>query len=139
VPRLPAKPIIDIQVSVEKIEPREAYVRPLERLGYLFAYDPDSPDYHFFGRPAERPRRFHVHVCEVGSGHNQRHVAVRDNLRAHPEEARRYAAVNRYAAVKRDLVARSPGDRFAYMEGKAPFMADLERRAMEWRAAPRRG
>jgi GrpB-like predicted nucleotidyltransferase (UPF0157 family) len=55
VPGLPAKPIIDIQVSVGNIRERDSFVLPLERLGYLFAPDPDSPDYHFFGKPAERP------------------------------------------------------------------------------------
>jgi GrpB-like predicted nucleotidyltransferase (UPF0157 family) len=36
VPGLAAKPVIDLQVSVVTIEPRERYVQPLERLGYLF-------------------------------------------------------------------------------------------------------
>jgi GrpB-like predicted nucleotidyltransferase (UPF0157 family) len=126
VPGLPAKPIIDIQVAVSKIEPREAYVRPLERLGYLFAPDPDSPDYHFFGKPARRPRRFHVHVAEAGSFHEQRHLAVRDYLRADA------AAAERYSALKRELLTRHRGDRLAYMERKEQFMEELERRALEW-------
>jgi GrpB-like predicted nucleotidyltransferase (UPF0157 family) len=98
VPGLPGKPVIDIQVSVGKIEPREAYVRPLERLGYLFAYDPTSPAYHFFAKPAQRPRRYHVHVCKADSADELRHAGVRDYLRARPDEA------ERYAALKRDLV-----------------------------------
>jgi GrpB-like predicted nucleotidyltransferase (UPF0157 family) len=36
VPGLAAKPVIDLQVSVVTIEPRERCVEPLERLGYLF-------------------------------------------------------------------------------------------------------
>ena len=126
VPGLPAKPIVDIQVAVNTIEPREAYVRPLEHLGYLFAPDPDSPDYHFFGKPAMRPRRFHVHVAEAGSFHEERHLAVRDYLRADP------AAAERYSALKRELLTRYRRDRLAYMEGKEQFMDELERRALEW-------
>ena len=126
---LPAKAIIDIQVSVGDIEEREAFVRPLERLGYLFAPDPDSPDYHFFGKPRERPRRYHVHVCAAGSGEEMRHLVVRDFLRLHPNETARYAD------FKRDLARRSHHDRLAYIEGKEPFMRDLEQRAVGWSKA----
>lgn len=31
--------------------------RPRKSPGYLFAPDPDSPDFRFFGKPPERPRR----------------------------------------------------------------------------------
>jgi len=129
VPDLPAKPIIDIQVSVRDIEEREAFVRPLERLGYLFAPDPDSPDYHFFGKPRERPRRYHVHVCAAGSGEEMRHLVVRDFLRSHSEEA------GKYADLKRELARHTHQDRLAYIEGKETFMRDLEQRAVAWSKA----
>jgi len=45
------------------------YREPLEALGYVFQLDPETPDLHFFGYPVARPRRFHVHVAEVGSHH----------------------------------------------------------------------
>jgi hypothetical protein len=34
--------------------------------------------------------------------------------------------------VKRELVADQPGDRLAYIEGKADYVAALERRALDW-------
>jgi GrpB-like predicted nucleotidyltransferase (UPF0157 family) len=111
VPGLAAKPIIDLLLSVKALEPRECYVEPLERLGYLFAPAPGSGR-HFFAKPAERPRTHHVHVVEAGSDHEFRHLAVRDFLRDHPDEAARYAA------LKRELVARHPQDRLAYIDGK---------------------
>jgi GrpB-like predicted nucleotidyltransferase (UPF0157 family) len=132
VPGLAAKPIVDLQVAVAAIEPTEPFVRPLEELGYLFAPEPDSPDFHFFGEPAARPRTFHLHVCAVGSDHERRHLALRDYLRAHPDEA------TSYGELKRELVADRPGDRLAYIEGKAAYVAALERRALEWVRASRR-
>src|SRR5215212_4225311 len=84
VPGLAAKPIVDLQVSVPDVEDLEAYVGPLERLGYLFVPDPQSPDFHYFALPARRPRTHHVHVCQAGSDHERRHLALRDFLRAHP-------------------------------------------------------
>ena len=125
-PGLAAKPILDLQLSVEAIEPRERYVEPLERLGYLFVPAPESPDYHLFAKPAERPRTHHLHVCAAGSEHERRHVAVRDFLRVHPDEAARYEA------LKRDVAARHPQDRLAYIEGKEESVSALERRAVAW-------
>jgi GrpB protein len=53
--------------------------------------DPDGVvRYPFFGRPPTGPRAFHVHVAQAGSHHERRHLAVRDYLRAHPDQARDY-------------------------------------------------
>jgi GrpB-like predicted nucleotidyltransferase (UPF0157 family) len=126
VPGLAAKPIVDLQLSVADVDVRSLYVEPLEGLGYLFAPDPASPDFHLFGLPAARPRTHHLHVCAAGSEHERRHLAVRDCLRAHPAEA------DAYAQLKRELVARALGDRLAYIEGKNAYVAALEHRALAW-------
>jgi GrpB-like predicted nucleotidyltransferase (UPF0157 family) len=126
VPGLAGKPILDLQLSVGAIEPRDLYVEPLERLGYLFVPAPESPDYHLFAKPAERPRTYHLHVCAAGSEHERRHIAVRDFLRAHPDEAARYEA------LKRDVAAHHPQDRLAYIDGKEAYVTALERRAVAW-------
>ncbi len=129
VPGLAAKPIVDLQLSVADVDARSLYVVQLESLDYLFAPDPASPDFHFFGLPAARPRTHHLHVCAAGSEDERRHLAVRDYLRAHPEE------VARYGALKRGLAARAPGDRLAYIEGKDTYVAALECRALAWAAS----
>jgi GrpB-like predicted nucleotidyltransferase (UPF0157 family) len=126
VPALAAKPVLDLQLSVVAIEPRQRYVEPLERLGYLFVPAPESPDHHFFAKPAERPRTYHLHVCAAGSDHELRHLAVRDFLRTHDDEAARYAS------LKRQLAARHPQDRLSYIEGKEQYVAALEARAVAW-------
>ena len=126
VPGLAAKPIVDLQLSVPAVEQREGYLEPLEGLGYLFVPEPESPDYHLFAKPPGRPRSYHLHVCEAGSEHERRHVAVRDYLRANPEEAAGYEA------IKRRLAERHPQDRLAYIEGKDDFVAALEARALRW-------
>ena len=126
---LAAKPILDLQLSVEAIEARGRYVSPLERLGYLFVPDPESPDFHFFAEPPDRPRSHHLHVCEVSSEHEFRHLALRDYLRAHADEAAKYAA------LKRRVVNRTPQDRLAYIEAKEEYVRDLEARAVRWARA----
>jgi GrpB-like predicted nucleotidyltransferase (UPF0157 family) len=132
VPGMAAKPIVDLQLSVADINARSLYVGPLEGLGSLFAPDPASPDFHFFGFPAARPRTHDLHVCRAGSADERRHLALRDYLRAHPDEA------GVYAERKRELVARAPGDRLAYIEGKEAYVSALERRALAWMGDPDR-
>jgi GrpB-like predicted nucleotidyltransferase (UPF0157 family) len=126
VPGLAAKPIVDLLVAVQDIRASDHYATPLQQLGYLFVPDPDSPDFHFFAKPPERPRSFHLHVCQAGSHDERRHLAVRDFLRADPQEA------ERYERVKRALAARHPGDRLAYIAGKESYVSDLEARALEF-------
>jgi GrpB-like predicted nucleotidyltransferase (UPF0157 family) len=126
VPGLAAKPILDLQLSVVVIEPRERYVSRLGPLGYLFVPDPESSDFHFFAKPAERPRSHHLHVCEVDSEHEFRHLALRNYLRSHADEA------VKYAAPKREVAKRSRRDRFAYIDGKEQYVRDLEGRAVQW-------
>lgn len=129
VPGLAAKPILDLQLSVAAVESRARYMGPVERIGYLFVPAPESPDYHFFAKPPERPRSHHLHFCEAGSEHEARHLAVRDFLRVHKDEA------VRYAALKRDIAQRYPRDRLGYIAGKERYVGDLEARATRWAQA----
>ncbi len=126
VPGVAAKAIIDLQLSVAEVGRRRDYLAPLKELGYLFIGDPASPDFHFFARPAARPRSHHLHVCQAGSAHELRHLAVRDFLRAHPQEA--YS----YEQLKRRLAAEQPQDRLAYIAGKGDYVDRLESRALAW-------
>ncbi len=130
VPGLSAKPIIDINVSVPDVTAVDSYRRPLEGIGYLFVPDPESPDLHFFGKPTTRPRTYHIHVCQEGSLHERRQLAVRDFLRAHPRE------VAAYGAVKQAIAERHPGDRLGYIAEKDPYVEALVRRALAWYALP---
>jgi GrpB-like predicted nucleotidyltransferase (UPF0157 family) len=113
VPGLAAKPIIDIDVYVKAIEPMRPCREPLEKLGYLFVFDPEFLNLHFFEYPEKRPRCSHVHVAEVGSRYETRHLAVRDLLRAHPDVAADYVE------CKRTLTAAPLGDRDAYNRRKS--------------------
>jgi GrpB-like predicted nucleotidyltransferase (UPF0157 family) len=107
VPGLAAKPIVDLQVSVAALEPQRAYVEPLEAIGYLFVPFATAPEYHFFGKPPERPRTHHLHVCQAGSVEELRHLAVRNLLRADPAEAALYEEVKRKSAYVEDLDRRA--------------------------------
>jgi putative glutamine amidotransferase len=123
VPGLGAKPVIDVQVSLRSMVPRSRYVDPLARLGYRWALDPWTDEHEFFSRDEDGGRAFHVHVCSTGGEWERRHIAFRDWLRDHPEDA---AA---YERLKRDLADRHPRDTYRYTVEKSGFIRGIERRA----------
>jgi putative glutamine amidotransferase len=124
VPGLVAKPIVDIQLSVRSMVPRSAYVDPLVAAGYRWVVDPWSDQHEYFSFPVDAERRIHLHVCQADSDWERRHVAFRDWLRAHPEDA---AA---YAALKTELAAAHPNDVFSYTDRKGPFIRSIEAKAL---------
>jgi len=127
VPGMPARDILDVEVVLAKIEDESAFSAPLERLGFR-RFDP--PDLAAAGLrlfvPDDGSGRAHVHVCELGSVQHRRHVAVRDYLRAHPDEARRYAD------VKREAARVAAGSRAAYSRAKGRYLQALESAALSW-------
>jgi putative glutamine amidotransferase len=124
VPGLVAKPIVDISVGVVSMEPRGAYVPALQALGYRTVLDPSDPDHEFASLDLDGERRFHVHLCSAGSRFERRHLAFRDWLRTHPEDA------SAYGKLKRELAAAHPNDVHTYTEGKTAFIRAIEGEAI---------
>jgi GrpB-like predicted nucleotidyltransferase (UPF0157 family) len=127
VPGLDAKPIIDIQLSVESFEPLDAYRVPLERAGFAHRADnPERTKRYFRERPGAR--RTHIHVRRVGSFSEQFALLFRDYLRSHPGHSSKYAAVKHSLATRFSL----PGQRQDYVDAKAPFIWETIRLADRW-------
>jgi putative glutamine amidotransferase len=126
VPGLAAKPVIDIQMSVASLIPRSPIVGSLNALGYEHSIDPIEPQHEFFskGYDGAGPQKVNLHVCEVGSTWERRHLAFRDELRRDPD------AAAEYAALKRRLANEHPRDIFSYVDGKTAFIRSIEARAL---------
>jgi GrpB-like predicted nucleotidyltransferase (UPF0157 family) len=121
VPGLASKPVIDILIIPQNDAlPLNALVSAMPKLGYLFwAEDPD-PQHMFFVKgmpPNGTGRTHHVHVYPRARAMPV--IAFRDYLRSHPGTA------GEYEALKRDLAAKSSGDREAYTRGKDAFVARI--------------
>lgn len=130
---LAAKPIIDILVTVRSIVAAQSAITPLLALGYVFWEDNPRKDRMFFvkGMPPHGERRtHHVHIMEPGD-ERQAQLLFRDYLRAHPDEARRYAA------LKRELAQRHRYDREAHTNAKNDYVASIMAKAR--RAGTTRG
>jgi len=128
VPGLPAKDVIDVQVSVAAFEPADAYDEPLTGLGYELLPDPDEPQHRFYRRPSERPRRVNIHVCECGSAWERRHLLFRDYLRASPDVR------DAYARLKNEMSDRYRTNRYDYTDAKGPFIREVQQTAEQWAA-----
>jgi GrpB-like predicted nucleotidyltransferase (UPF0157 family) len=128
VPGLAAKPIVDVQISVERLEPVEPFRSPLEGAGFVYrAANPERTKRYF--REAPGQRRTHVHVRRAGSFSEQFALLFRDFLRADP------AAALDYGHRKLVLAARFTHDRHGYLEAKLPIIWGVLRRADQWAQA----
>jgi GrpB-like predicted nucleotidyltransferase (UPF0157 family) len=129
VPGLEAKPIIDIQVSVERLNPIGAYAEPLARLGYQHAPHSDDAVCPFFHRPSEWPHSHHVHVVESGGLEERRTLAFRDYLRDHFDVAHEYGLLKEQLVTLYD--AAKPADREMYASAKTEFINRVVQIALE--------
>ncbi|TME31737.1 MAG: GrpB family protein [Chloroflexi bacterium] len=136
VPGLPAKDVIDVQVTVAALD-RERLARALARAGFVVqnigndhrppgATGPDE-DWRklFFHAGSGRP--VNLHVRTAGRPNQRYSLLFRDYLRAHPDSA---AA---YASLKRALAALGI-DRGVYADVKDPACALIFIAAEDWAA-----
>ncbi|WP_272699013.1 GrpB family protein [Desulfovibrio sp. Fe33] len=144
IPGIWAKPVVDMLVEVADLDrAREEAIPTLEGLGYDGFWRPQSggatpPHYPWFirrGPGGERTHHIHMTVADSTLWEG---LVFRDYLRAHPD------AAADYERLKRDLLARHPGDRVAYTRGKSEFLrgiadrAEAERRRRD-RVPPEKG
>ena len=122
VPGLAAKPIIDIDVLLKSSTDFPLVIARLSSLGYEHRGDLGVTGREAFRVPPDDVPH-HLYVCPHDSQEYRRHIAFRNHLRTHPEDA------NAYAALKRMLADKFGADRDAYNKGKAEFVADILRRA----------
>jgi GrpB-like predicted nucleotidyltransferase (UPF0157 family) len=128
VPDLAAKPVIDIQVSVRRLQPIEDYAARLTQLGYVHVPHPDDSFCPFFHRPAAWPHTHHVHVAQSVGAEERQTLAFRDYLREHSEVAREYADLKRGLAPLHS--AATFDSRQAYADAKTEFVTRVTERAV---------
>jgi GrpB-like predicted nucleotidyltransferase (UPF0157 family) len=126
VPGLAAKPVVDIDAVVPSAEDVPLAVERLERAGYRHEGDLGVSGREAFRPPAGVPWH-HLYVLPAGGEELLRHLAFRDHLRDHPEEA------STYAALKREAARRFGGDRRAYTDAKGEFVEHILSRSNDAR------
>jgi len=120
VPRLAAKPIIDMTVVVAARGDVPVAIDRLARVGYRHRGNLGIDDREAFDHPVDLPRH-NLYVCPEGTIGLINQLAVRDYLRAQPEASRRYAE------LKKRLAVEFPNDIESYVFGKTDFILDVLR------------
>lgn len=127
VPGLAAKPIIDMIMEVESIERVDRWNERFIELGYIVKGGNGISGRRFFIHGTEEKRSYHLHVFEKGNPEIVRHLAFRDYMMAHCEEA------EAYATLKKELAEKYTYDGTLYTEGKNEFVRSVDEKAKEWR------
>ncbi len=122
-----AKPIIDMLPVVGEIERVDEMTAEMTASGYRAWGEFGLSGRRYFTREENGKRTHNVHIYAVGNPEITRHLAFRDYMNAHPEEARAYGR------LKEKLAREFPTDFEAYMDGKHAFVQERERRALAWK------
>lgn len=124
---LKAKPIIDIMPVVCSIAAVDEKQGAFEEIGYEYLGEFGMARRRYLRKGGDE-RTHQVHIFQETDRINiERHLAVRDFLRAHGEIARQYGA------LKETLARQYPYDIEGYCDGKEAFVKDLERQALRWK------
>ena len=126
VPGLAAKPVIDMLIGVKSLADSPRFVPLLEELGYVYVpeHEVDLPERRYLYKQQRGEDSFHLHMVEPQSGFFRRHIAFRDYLRSHAEDAAEYAS------LKLRLAREFGSDRSGYTDAKTEFIQSIERKAM---------
>ena len=115
-PRLAAKPIIDILVTLQRFL-NEAEIADVCGPGHEYRGIDDTQRQYFSKRT---PQAYHVHCYLPGNPEAERLLLFRDYLRTHPETAKQYEA------LKRDLASKHRHERQTYQDAKTHFVHAVE-------------
>ncbi len=116
VPGLPAKPIIDIMITIPHFEDDVKCYAPLRELGYVFVDFPQNHDRRCLRKGS--PRSHHLHIVGSGGDNFARTVDFRDALRSSEE------LKERYGNLKKELSGNFSDDRAGYTEAKTSFIKE---------------
>ena len=122
IPDMVAKPIIDMDVVIERKDFQEVRQR-LAQLGYAHQEDNGIPDREAFDLADEEARQslpsHHLYVCIRGAPELRKHFVFRDFMRRHPEW------VQRLSDYKVSLCEQHGNDRQTYIDGKAEMVQQI--------------
>jgi GrpB-like predicted nucleotidyltransferase (UPF0157 family) len=128
IPTIYAKPIIDMLIAVADIAKIDEQSASMQALGYEAMGEFGIAGRRFFRKDNEAGiRTHHIHTFEVGSTQVERHLAFRDYMICHPEDAQKYSQLKQY------LARQYPYNIEGYMDGKDGFIQEIDRKAQAWR------
>lgn len=121
IPNINAKPVIDILVIVNNLIQIDVLNPLFEALGYECMGEFGIAGRRFYWK-GETKRTYQIHLFEKDHPETKRHLAFRDYMLSHPDEAQAYSW------IKRCLAEQFPRDIVAYENGKDSFIRAIDYR-----------
>lgn len=127
IPGISAKPTIDIVAEVKELDTIDDYNEKLSMIGYeaLGEYGIKGRRY-FVKTDGLANHLVHLHIFETESEDVVRHLAFRDYLKAHEDDA------VFYSQLKQTLAEQFRYDSESYCEGKNEACKRIEQLALQW-------
>ncbi|SHG29844.1 GrpB family protein [Ornithinibacillus halophilus] len=126
IPGMIAKPVIDILVEIQNINDVDSFNNDMKMLGYVPKGENGIRGRRYFFKEKGNKRTHHVHIFQSGSHEINKHLAFRDYLIIHQDEA------ERYIELKRNLYQRMGVNVKQYQEMKGPLIQELTDNALNW-------
>ncbi|MFT8311232.1 MAG: GrpB family protein [Sporolactobacillus sp.] len=127
IPGLAAKPTIDILAEVQSLEDTDLIQAEFSKLGYeSFGEHGIHGRRYFVKKDGLGNHLIHLHIFEADSENVIRHLAFRDYLRTHDDDAAFYSQ------LKIQLAEQFPDDREDYSAGKNEACKRIEEIALQW-------
>ncbi len=130
IPGISAKPIIDMLAVVTDVGLLDERSQKVAALGYEVMGEFGIPGRRYFRKDNTEGIRTHqIHAFAAGLAEVDRHLAFRDYLRVHRQDA------ERYDQLKRKLAWQFPLDIGRYTDGKDDLIREIDGRASQWRSS----
>ncbi|WP_274608348.1 GrpB family protein [Peribacillus sp. TH14] len=94
----------------------------MEQLGYIAYGKNGIPNRRFFSKGGNN-KTHHIHIFEQENSEITRHIAFRDYIISHPEEAQKYSQ------LKQSLADKYPTNIEVYIEGKNDYIKSIDNKA----------
>ena len=121
------KNIIDILVGVKNQEDFDLTFKQIEALGFRVGKRTESNFYHFFASSESETKSgdIHIHLVIIGTERYEEFLILRDFLKTHPEEAKKYSD------HKLEMIKNGVTERKEYRATKSLYVENLINRAKQ--------
>ena len=123
IPGIYAKPVIDILLQVVDINRLDLRNHEMISIGYEVMGEFGIPERRYFRKDVAGIRTYQIHAFQAGSPEIARHLAFRNYLIEHPDDAQAYSQ------LKRQLAIQHQDSQDDYIDGKDGFIRDIDQKA----------